>query len=71
MNAIESEEPADVMSIMNAGWSFKLLHMTELHQILGVKTAEDRFEANQVLNRLLTKGVELSRISTQWRNVRG
>lgn len=71
MNAIESEEPADVMSIMNAGWSFKLLHMTELHQILGVKTAEDRFEANQVLNRLLTKGVELSRISTQWRRVRG
>ena len=70
MNAIESVEPADVMSILNAGWSFKLLHMEELHRVLGVKTAEDRFEANQVLNRLLTKGIELSRIASQWKEAK-
>ena len=68
MNAVESSHPADVMSIMNAGWSFQLLHMGELHRILACRTHEDRYEAKQVLNRLLTKGIELSRIATHWQS---
>ncbi|SRR5579884_1289813 len=70
INAVESEQPADEVSILNAGWSFYLLHMDDLYRILGSKTAEDRYEAKQVLNRLLTKGIELSQIARRWKEAR-
>ncbi|HZP84561.1 MAG TPA: hypothetical protein VFB21_23200 [Chthonomonadaceae bacterium] len=70
INAVESAQPADEVSILNAGWSFYLLHMDDLYHILGSKTAEDRYEAKQVLNRLLTKGIELSQIARRWKEAR-
>lgn len=70
INAVESVQPADEVSILNAGWSFYLLHMDDLYHILGSKTAEDRYEAKQVLNRLLTKGIELSQIARRWKEAR-
>jgi hypothetical protein len=70
LESVESAQPADAVSILNAGWSFALLHMDDLYQILGSHSAEDRYEASQVLNRLLTKGVELSYIARLWRKAR-
>ncbi len=70
INAVESAQPADEVSILNAGWSFYLLHMDDLYHILGSKTAEDRYEAKQVLNRLLTKGIELAQIARRWKEAR-
>jgi hypothetical protein len=70
INAIESTHPADLASILNAGWSFYLLHIQDLYQILGSRTSEDRYDAKLVLNRLLTKGVELSQISQRWSEAR-
>ncbi len=70
MDEVESENPASLVSILNAGWSFYLLHMEDLYKILGSKTAQDRYDAKMVLNRLLTKGVELSQITQNWRTAR-
>jgi hypothetical protein len=70
LESVESAQPADAVSILNAGWSFALLHMDDLYRILGSHTAEDRYEASQVLNRLLTKGIELSHIARLWRQAR-
>jgi hypothetical protein len=70
ISAVESAQPADAVSILNAGWSFYLLHIDDLYHILGSKTAEDRYEAKQVLNRLLTKGIELSQIARRWKEAR-
>jgi hypothetical protein len=70
MGAVESAHPADPISILNAGWSFYLLHMDDLYRVLGAQTPEDRYEAKQVLNRLLTKGIELSQIARRWREAR-
>ncbi len=70
MEAVESAQPADAVSILNAGWSFHLLHMDSLYAILGSRTPEDKYEALQVLNRLLTKGVELSEITRRWNAAR-
>lgn len=70
INAVESQQPADLISILNAGWSFYLLHQDDLHTMLGSRTIQDRFDAKMVLNRLLTKGVELSQISRSWSDAR-
>lgn len=70
MDEVESENPASLVSILNAGWSFYLLHMDDLYKILGSKTAQDKYDAKMVLNRLLTKGVELSQITQNWRTAR-
>lgn len=70
MDEVESEKPASLVSILNAGWSFYLLHMDDLYKILGSKTAQDKYDAKMVLNRLLTKGVELSQITQNWRTAR-
>jgi hypothetical protein len=70
INAVESRQPADTISILNAGWAFYLLAMEDLYKTLGSKTPQDKFEAKMVLNRLLTKGVELSQISQRWREAR-
>ncbi|MCX6377986.1 MAG: hypothetical protein NT023_00690 [Armatimonadetes bacterium] len=70
MDEVESENPASLVSILNAGWSFYLLHMEDLYKILGSKTAQDKYDAKMVLNRLLTKGVELSQITQNWRTAR-
>lgn len=70
MDEVESENPASLVSIINAGWSFYLLYMDDLYKILGSKTAQDRYDAKMVLNRLLTKGVELSQITQNWRTAR-
>ena len=70
INAVESEQPADLISILNAGWSFYLLHREELHKTLGSRTPQDLFDAKMVLNRLLTKGVELSQIARNWSDAR-
>jgi hypothetical protein len=70
IDGVESDKPASLVSILNAGWSFYLLHMEDLYKILGSKTAQDRYDAKMVLNRLLTKGVELSQITQTWRTAR-
>jgi hypothetical protein len=70
LESVESMQPAEAVSILNAGWSFALLHMDDMYRILGSRTAEDRYEARQVLNRLLTKGIELSHIARLWRQAR-
>lgn len=70
MNGIESAKPADLMSILNAGWSFYLLNMNDLYRLLDCRSPEDRYEAKLVLNRLLVKGIELSRIAQRWQIAR-
>jgi hypothetical protein len=66
IEAVESAQPANEVSILNAGWSFYLLHIDDMYRILGSQSAEDRYEARQVLNRLLTKGIELAQIARRW-----
>lgn len=70
INAVESDQPADLISILNAGWSFYLMHREEMHKMLGSRTPQDLFDAKTVLNRLLTKGVELSQIAHSWSEAR-
>lgn len=65
---LETAQLPEVVSIMNAGWTFYLLHIHELYRTLSATTEDDRYEARQALNRLLIKGIELSEIARRWRN---
>lgn len=69
-DAVEAGSPADAVSILNAGWACAHYDLDALYAILGSRTAEDRYEALKVLNRLLIKGIELAQIARRWNEAR-
>jgi len=55
-NAI-ANSGTDVISIVNAGWTFAQLHLSKLYRTLGCSTAEDRYLARVTLNALIARAV--------------
>jgi hypothetical protein len=47
----------DVISIVNAGWTFAQLHLSDLYRALDCVTAEDRYRVRTGLNELVARAV--------------
>ncbi|MEM4446505.1 MAG: hypothetical protein QW461_04300 [Candidatus Jordarchaeales archaeon] len=52
--------PAEIPSIVNAGWIVKKDHMPAFYKLLKAETLEDRHQAKRKLDALIEKAIELS-----------
>ncbi len=59
---------ADLISILNAGWAYKLLYIEDFYKILNCKSIEDKLNAEFKLNQMICKALELSTIHSKMKS---
>ena len=58
----KTSRPAKLVSILNAGWLFKLTKIDNVYRMLNAKTLEEKSQVDIKINRLIQKSIELSEI---------
>lgn len=63
----KTSRPANIISILNAGWLLTTTQIDKVYQMLNAKTLEEKSQVNIKLNRLIQKAIELSEIHRKMR----
>ena len=58
----------DFISIVNSCWIVYSVKMFSLHNLLGTKTWEEKFQVKTMLNNLALKAIEYNTINKRWEN---